>query len=260
MNSKALPETDDRFRPLLIGSGRLARHLDHYFTKASIPHLAWNEPRKPVPPALAKASTHLWVLVSDQALPAVCGALRAEHPGIPVLHSSAACAIPDAITVHPLMTFGPDLYPLASYQETPLTLFKEELAGAPEILRSLQAVLPNPVSVISGADRARYHATCVMLSNFSLLLWEAAFRAGGISDLIPVARAEPILNQTLKNFVAHGISSLTGPLVRGDHDTIDTHLRAMGSTPESRLYRAFLDYFLEFRAKMPNSPEERTRS
>ena len=104
---------------------------------------------------------------------------------------------------------------------------------------------PNPKRILPQESRARYHAACVMYSNFSMLLWDAADRTGGVDGMRMLFA--PILKTTLSNYLENGIRALTGPLVRGDQTTLDRHLDALNPLPERGLYSAFVDYFQETR-------------
>jgi predicted short-subunit dehydrogenase-like oxidoreductase (DUF2520 family) len=258
-------EFEKPFRPLLIGRGRLARHLHHLLTLREIPHSIHEEARQLLSPNTiddpcfreeASLCTHIWLLVSDQALLPLSRMLREQLPCTPLLHSSAATPVPDAVTLHPLMTFGPALYEEETYDRIPLTLFREELEHSPRTADRLQlegflSRLANPVRILSSAERTRYHLSCVMYSNLSLLLWEAARRSAPPS--LSVRDFEPILLQTLLNFFDSGLSALTGPLARGDTPTIEAHLGALATGPERELYDAFVRYFENRKKEAPHA-------
>ncbi len=233
------------FKPLLIGSGRLSRHLGFYFTQKNIPHEVWTSPRdlhglgEP-----ASKCTHFWLLVSDRASLELAGELKNRFPEIPILHSSAGVEIEGALTLHPLMTFGTELYEIADYERIPITVFHEEAKNSVALLSHFFKTLSNPCITIPASERARYHSSCVMASNFSMILWEASLRIHSRAHgLIERSSFEPILNRTLKNFMAEGINALTGPLARGDTVTVERHLESLSNLPEIELYRAFKSYY-----------------
>jgi predicted short-subunit dehydrogenase-like oxidoreductase (DUF2520 family) len=235
------------FRPLLVGSGKLARHLHHFLSLRGVPHGVHSESRSLGASFFAQAQecTHIWLLVSDRALDSLARTVRQLLPVARLIHSSAATAIPEALTLHPLMTFGPALYEESAYNTIPWTLFEEELAAgggkAREQIEEFLKRLPNPVRILRSAERTRYHLSCVMFSNLSLILWEAAARTAP-SGMAP-ADYRPILQRSLENFMQDGLKALTGPLVRGDLQTLSAHEKLLGSTPESELYAAFTRYF-----------------
>jgi hypothetical protein len=240
MSSETLPaenSTAARFRPLLIGGGRLALHLREYLSLLEVPHEIHLDSRNP---EVHGNPSHLWLLVSDEALPALSRALKERHPGIPQLHSSAATVLPGVATLHPLMSFGPELYPLDLYRRIPFTLIHEEVRDFPGFENTIRTVFPNPVTLLHQNERLRYHINCTMISNLPVLLWDAALKTGPGLD---PALFGPILEQTLRNFLKWRGAALTGPLVRGDRATLNQHREALRGSPESGLYEAFLEYY-----------------
>ena len=234
------------FIPLLVGQGKLARHLSFYLSQKNIPHERWLDARKLTDPELKPyllRSTCIWILVADRAIKDLSSKFRELAPSLPQLHSSAANEIPGTLTIHPLQTFGPDLYPIETYSQIPFTFVKEEWSTHLALKTAVQAALPNPTFEISTSKRAIYHATCVMMANFPQLLWskateEAEGNFGGTRALFA-----PILKQVTENFLKQGESSVTGPLVRGDLMTIQRHENALSKSPLLPLYQCFVSTF-----------------
>ncbi len=179
-------------------------------------------------------------MVSDDALESLSSTLFDRYPSRVQIHSSAATNLPHALTLHPLMSFGPEVYPLHQYESFPVAVIEEELQKAPEFEALITSHFKNTILKIKKHDRARYHLNCSMISNLSVLLWSAAMKAGpGLDPEL----FSPILGQTLKNFIQMKDAALTGPLARGDKSTLDQHLRILEGSPESGLYRAFMEYY-----------------
>jgi len=236
--------THSLFRPLILGNGRLAQHLEFYLTQLGLaPGMHRNSRELPEPDTVTQF-THLWMMVPDSALSAFAEALWDRFPEKPLIHSSAAISVRNALTLHPLMTFNrvqdQGYYSMESYRNTPFTVFHEELQSAPGTLEALREAIPNPIIPLRVSQRERYHLNCVMISNLSILLWDAAMRCG---PELSRTLFQPILEQTVQNFMLHGSSALTGPLARGDHATLERHLAVLKSRPEEKLYRAFLEYY-----------------
>ncbi len=237
------------FHPLLIGSGRLSAHLHEYFTLTGVPHEVLKDSRKlsGLETILVQASktgpfSHFWLLVSDDALPALSRHLNDRYPEIPQIHSSAATALPGALTLHPLMSFGPSLYPLSVYETFPFVFIEDETKANPDFEALIRTTFKNRMFKIKGCDRERYHLNCSMISNLSVLLWSAAMKAG---PGLEIEWFIPILEQTLKNFGTSGESALTGPLARGDQITLNRHLNTLKGLPEHGLYKAFMEYYAD---------------
>jgi predicted short-subunit dehydrogenase-like oxidoreductase (DUF2520 family) len=85
--------------------------------------------------------------------------------------------------------------------------------------------------------RALYHAGAVVASNFLVTLHRAA------SALVEAAGAPPEALVPLMRRVIENDFELTGPIERGDWETVEAHLRAIRERkPELEpLYRALAD-------------------
>jgi predicted short-subunit dehydrogenase-like oxidoreductase (DUF2520 family) len=73
--------------------------------------------------------------------------------------------------------------------------------------------------VIADADRGIYHAGAVIASNYLVTLYRAASRLIAAADAPPAALV-PLMQRTIENGF-----DLTGPIARGDVETIERHLR-----------------------------------
>ena len=199
------------FHPLLLGSGKLASHLHHYFNLKKI---------EPVAEAIVK-----------------------KFPEAKLVHASGSIAIPRVHTLHPLNTFGPTLYDQSIYEKTSFTVIEEEWRDHPEALLGFFEYFSNSRLQIRSEDRALYHAQCVMIANFPQILWNGVFKEiktklGSDPDLF-----KPLLSQAVSNFLNLGGSALTGPLVRQDQVTLQKHMRALENTPFHALYQAFIQFY-----------------
>ena len=132
------------------------------------------------------------------------------------------------------MTFGHDLYDLATYRSVPFIL---DSGGTP--FDQLLPGLPNPSFTIPASDRPYYHALCVMAGNFSTILWQKLFDELQGRFGIPGSAARPYLAQVTTNLLADASRSLTGPLARGDVETIGANLTALEGDPFHAVYAAF---------------------
>lgn len=118
------------------------------------------------------------------------------------------------------------------------------VAGEPGALtaaRRLVAALDGRPLVIPPALRPLYHAAAVFASNYVLAAAAAVARTlaeAGISEQDAVAAALPLMRGTMDNVEQLGLgAALTGPVARGDVDTVRLHLSRL-SPRERRLYSA----------------------
>jgi len=231
----------------IVGGGRLARHFSQYFRLLEIPHTRWTrdsassfntieqaDARKCLLETIATADRVL-LLVSDNAINTVLKQYPFLHEK-QLIHCSGVLSIPGVACAHPLMTFADDLYDLQTYQSIPFML--ETGQG----FEGLFPDLSNPHYVINAEDKASYHALCVMAGNFSQLLWKGVSDRFGRQFELPVESLHPYLEQLLSNFMQTPETSLTGPLARGDVETIERNINALEGDSMQDLYRAFITY------------------
>ncbi len=203
---------------LTIGSGRVARHLSFYFEILKIPFQTWNrsQPLEELSTKLLLKPTVL-LAISDQAL----FPFYQEHlQGFKVVHFSGALHFPDMIACHPLMTFGPTLYDLSTYQNIHFAL-----TGA----SSLQEIIPelsNPSFVMRAEDKALYHALCVLSGAGTQTLWSLCQKQLQSLNVPPEAFLGYI-RQIFNNYQSLGAQGQTGPWGRKDLLTIQNNLMAL---------------------------------
>jgi 2-dehydropantoate 2-reductase len=240
----------------ILGGGRLARHMRHYLTLSGLPVSIWsrdgtldvnthNAPNARVRlEATVRPASHVLLLVSDGAIADLVSRYPFLHQKT-LLHCSGALSIPGVAGAHPLMTFGHELYTLGQYQKIPFMVDQGH---------DFAALLPglcNPHFPVRLEDKPRYHALCVMAGNFSQILWQAA-SAGFESMGLPPETLAPYLQQVVSNFIANPahtpFAALTGPLSRGDVNTIRRNLSALNGDPLQPVYQAFVDLYRDSQA------------
>jgi predicted short-subunit dehydrogenase-like oxidoreductase (DUF2520 family) len=218
---------------LLVGNGRLSRHLQHYLDLEGIPWRLWKRSGgTPFPDAAADARAVL-VLIPDDAVVAFIEG-HAEPAGPPRVHCSGSLVTQLAVGLHPLMAFGDELYDLTVYRRIPFVGERGRTSFS-EIFPELA----NPHFQIEPELRPLYHALCAMAGNFSTLLWVKAGREFEHRLGLPAATLEPYLEQVTTN-LERSETPLTGPLVRGDRSTVAVHLAALEGDPYREVYRAFV--------------------
>jgi predicted short-subunit dehydrogenase-like oxidoreductase (DUF2520 family) len=137
-------------------------------------------------------------------------------------------------SVHPLMTFVAGAHP--SLTGVPFAI--EGDPAATRMARQIVRKLGGESFSLPAARKAGYHAwatlTSPLLLAFLVTLEEAA-RAAGLSREAARRKSLPIIKQTLANYSRLGAArSFSGPLVRGDAETIARHLAALKKHPGAR--------------------------
>lgn len=114
--------------------------------------------------------------------------------------------------------------------------------GASVVARQLASSMGCPVINVPEQWRPVYHAAAVTASNYLSPLLDAACRMlekAGVSYEEALPALVPLVEGTLANIKELGLeASVTGPIARGDVETIDLHLRALDDE-DRRLYVTF---------------------
>ena len=202
----------------------------------------------PVPPG----TTVLILAVPDDVLHVVANevARAGEAPrGCAALHLSGALSTDVLAPLHGLGYAVGSIHPLQTVADSwsganHLRGCAYAIAGEPAALtaaRRVVAALDGRALVIPPALRPVYHAAAVFASNYVLAATAAVARAlaeAGVDEEEAVAASLPLMRGTIDNVEQLGLSaSLTGPVARGDIDTVRLHLASL-SPRERRLYSA----------------------
>ena len=257
----------------IVGTGRLASALAKqlvrcgYQIKEILAHRDVERGRRLARQVKARASTFararfdadlVWLCVPDAAI-AECAArvANANWRGRAAFHSSGV-QTSDALrvlagqgaalaSVHPLMTFVKDASP-------DLTGVAFALEGNPRALKLAATIvrdLGGGVVRVRRGDKEAYHAFATMICPLLISLMaaaEAAAEQAHFSRRQARRLAMPIIAQTLINYRSLGPArSFTGPIARGDVETVRLHLAALAKAPAAEqayvaLARAALVY------------------
>lgn len=232
---------------LIIGAGKTATHLSHYFDLLKISHRTWSRKSTDSLPSLLTSQPTILLAVSDRAIAEFVKQNLAAYPGR-VVHFSGAHEFPGTISMHPLISFGPTLFNLDFYQRIPFILTQGQLQ---DFIPELQ----NPSWIIQPEQKAYYHALCVISGNFTTLLWQKMFL--GLEELnLPTSLAYPYLQSIAQNLLNSSSQALTGPLARKDQNTVQSNLTALEKDPFQAVYLAFQKiFFPEFQFQQGNHHE-----
>jgi predicted short-subunit dehydrogenase-like oxidoreductase (DUF2520 family) len=197
-------------------------------------------------------SAHVvWICVPDSEIARVAQLLSqdGEWKGRVVFHSSGALPASElksfrslgasVAAVHPLMTF-------VSGSATKLKDVSFALEGDRRAVRIAQTMVHDIGGrgvLIEAKAKAAYHTWGAFASPLLIALVATAEQVAsqaGVSTAAARRRMRPILVQTLRNYIQVGPQkAFTGPLVRGDVETIRKHLSALKSLPEAlAVYKA----------------------
>ena len=215
-------------RMTIIGRGRLGTVL--------ATALGTGEPLARGEAAPADADVVL-ICVPDGEIEGVAATIP---PGPLVGHTSGATPLSvlgerAAFGLHPLMTVaGP---------QTRLEGAGAAIAGttpeALDVARELAERLGLVPFELDEDDRAAYHAAASIASNFLVTLEVAAERLSGLDREL----LAPLVRATVENWAAMGDRALTGPIARGDEETVERQREAIEErAPElAPMFEALVD-------------------
>jgi predicted short-subunit dehydrogenase-like oxidoreductase (DUF2520 family) len=204
----------------IVGAGRLGRALARALDAAGI------AVEGPLGRAVEPTSEIAVLCVPDAEIAAAAaaagGARFVGHVSGATPLSALAEAGDETFGLHPLQTFaggeGAEAFRGAGAAIAGTT--PEALAVARELAERLGMTAIE----ISDSERAAYHAAASIASNFLITLQAAAERLAAGAGIDPAdARAllAPLVRSTVDNWAERGPrDALTGPVARGDHDTV----------------------------------------
>jgi predicted short-subunit dehydrogenase-like oxidoreductase (DUF2520 family) len=191
------------------------------------------------------AAQVIWFAVPDGEIARVARlAAGTDWRRVIALHSSGALTSDEldvlrrrgasVASVHPLMTFVRGAR--RSLSEVPFAI--EGDPAAVRMSRRLVDDMGGRAYGIRKSDKPAYHAWATFASPlFDALLAtsERVAAVAGVSSTAVKRRMLPILRQTLANYAVLGApEAFSGPIVRGDVETIRRHLDALRSVPPAR--------------------------
>lgn len=183
-------------------------------------------------------TTILFLTVPDDEIEHVCSNLIQTdilRPGIIVTHTSGLLS---SEVLTPLYRDGIYLcsfHPCFSFPEH----FSGDISGTyialegdPEGCRRLEILVKKiggKPFFLSREDKPSYHAGCTMASNYLVsLMGQVRDVLGEISSDEGIRHILPLVRGTLNNIEKSGVeAALTGPILRGDIHTVESHLNAL---------------------------------
>ncbi len=162
-----------------------------------------------------------------------------------VIHTSGAtsvevlrpCARKGATTLkfHPLQTFADPVLASARFSGAAVAITPDDAgsdSAATKIGLALAQLLEMRPFLLADEDRTLYHAAATFACNYFVTLEHLAraiFARSGLPADEALSMFLPLVDATLENIKAKGtVEALTGPLSRGDAETVGHHLAALG--------------------------------
>ncbi len=191
-------------------------------------------------------ASRILIAVPDDALASVARDLAsAPDPVTAALHTCGSRG-PEALvfleergtscgTFHPLQTVAT---PEQGVADLPGSFFGITASGsALDWALEICGLLKGHPLTVAAERRPLYHAAAVMASNYMVAMIDAAatlFQEAGMSAEEALSALAPLIRASVANTLGAGpVQALTGPIERGDEQTVAAHLRALHQAPKS---------------------------
>ena len=247
-----------------IGAGKVGCSLGKYFVNTGIDVAGYfcknttslefateftNTKKFETAQSLTDASDIIFLTVPDSQIAVVYESIKTNEKIF--VHCSGALSS----TVFYDNIYGYSLHPFmaindkrCSYKQLGTANFT--LEGNEEKIHLIKNLVKNnEVYIISAENKPLYHASAVFASNFSVALGAIATELLQKSGFTNTDIIFDIMENNIKNMKSSGIiNSLTGPVARGDIDTIKKHMSVLHSD-ELEIYKLLSKKLAELAGK-----------
>lgn len=191
---------------------------------------------------ISRGAGVVFITTPDDAIQSTCMAI-AEHKGFDsksvVIHCSGALSSEILLSARKCGAVVASLHPLQSFATVAQaeTLMPgafcavEGDAAALPVVRKLVTDIGGVLMEITPGAKILYHAAAVAASNYLVTVMHLALeldRAAGMPPDVSFRALLPLIKGTLGNIGAKGIpEALTGPIARGDVETVAAHLETI---------------------------------
>ena len=190
---------------------------------------------------VADVAELVFITTPDDAIASVASKVK-WHPGQSVVHCSGADSTEvlepakrlgaNVGVFHPLQTFANVGQAIENIPGSTFTL--EAQKPLLDILKDMVAALDGHWVELKASDKVIYHAAAVIACNYLVTLVKLATDLWQTFNVPPYKATQallPLLRGTINNIDTVGIPQcLTGPIARGDTETIKKHLDALQKT------------------------------
>lgn len=144
------------------------------------------------------------------------------------------------ISMHPMYAFSDKFHSYEQFHTAYLTLEGDPEAVA--VMKPMWEELGHHVLTLKAQDKIKYHAAAAMASNEMLGLMQASLDVlseCGFSEEDSMALLTPLVQGNIASMLENGcVNALTGPVERGDTQTVRKHLQALEGSEAGRIYQS----------------------
>ena len=221
----------------VIGDGRLAKHLIHYFSLKKIPFKTWSRKKDKLDLKERLSSCDILLFaVKDNVIEELIK--RQNFSAKVCVHFSGSLTTQCAQGFHRLASFGDKLFDLNFYERIAFVVEKGQYSFS-QIFPSLK----NPNFSISSSEKSFYHSMCVLSGNFTAILWHKVFTEMKDKLGLPGQVLVPYMESVFSQIKSDHKRALTGPLIRKDRQTVANNILALKGDPFEVVYRSFVEAY-----------------
>lgn len=242
-------------RYILIGNGKVANHFAFYLQQKNLPYSSWHYKDNITLELflskikqqynLSNNDLRVFILIKDSVIEEFYLNNPCLHNINYLFHCSGALYLKNIITLHPLMTFSNESYDLYTYDSLPFVTCSDD-SNQLETTQYLPG-LDNKIFTIEKDKLAYYHALCVCIGNFAQILWQKSSKEMSEKLGLPRDIVNLYIKNITKNYINNPETCLTGPLARGDHNTIAKNISALNANNSILVntYNNFCDLYIK---------------
>lgn len=144
------------------------------------------------------------------------------------------------ISMHPMYAFSDKFHSYEQFHTAYLTLEGDPEAVA--VMKPMWEAIGHHVLTLKAEDKIKYHAAAAMASNEMLGLMQASLdilSECGFSEKDSMALLTPLVQGNIASMLEKGcVNALTGPVERGDAQTVRKHLQALEGSKAGKIYQS----------------------
>ena len=163
------------------------------------------------------------------------------------------------ISMHPMYAFSDKFHSYEQFHTAYLTLEGDPEAVA--VMKPMWEAIGHHVLTLKAEDKIKYHAAAAMASNEMLGLMQASLdilSECGFSEKDSMALLTPLVQGNIASMLEKGcVNALTGPVERGDAQTVRKHLQALEGSKAGKIYQSLGSTLVEL-AKRRNPDRDYT--
>lgn len=163
------------------------------------------------------------------------------------------------ISMHPMYAFSDKFHSYEQFHTAYLTLEGDPEAVA--VMKPMWEAIGHHVLTLKAEDKIKYHAAAAMASNEMLGLMQASLdilSECGFSEKDSMALLTPLVQGNIASMLEKGcVNALTGPVERGDAQTVQKHLQALEGSKAGKIYQSLGSTMVEL-AKRRNPDRDYT--